>query len=205
MDNDFELLDAWGAGDIHAGEQLFDRHFSSMYSFFRNKLPDAADDLVQQTFLACVESRDRFARRSSFRTYLFATARNVLRHELRKRGRGEAVGLDHQSIEDLAPSATSLIALDREKRLLLQALRRIPIDYQIALELYHWESLTGPEIAEILELTVPGVRSRLRRANEALRASLLHLAKDPALVESTMARLSDWARAIRDRLAESSS
>ena len=45
------------------------------------------EDLVQQTFMACVEGRERFRNDSTFRTYLFGVAHNVLRSHLRKRRR----------------------------------------------------------------------------------------------------------------------
>jgi hypothetical protein len=63
---DAELLEAWGAGDKAAGEALFDRHFEAIYRFFQNKVgPGVIDDLVQQTFLGCVEAPDRFRGDSS--------------------------------------------------------------------------------------------------------------------------------------------
>ena len=45
----------------------------ALYGFFRNKVEGACDDLIQRTFLRCVESVNRFRGDSSFRTYLFGT------------------------------------------------------------------------------------------------------------------------------------
>ena len=73
--DDFELLDAWRAGSREAGSELFERHFPGLFWFFRNKAGESAEDLVQQTFLSVVESRDRFRKDASFRTYLFTVAR----------------------------------------------------------------------------------------------------------------------------------
>ena len=42
---DIELLDRWKAGEQRAGEQLFERHFDSLYRFFRNKVGDAVDSV----------------------------------------------------------------------------------------------------------------------------------------------------------------
>ena len=197
--DDFDLLDAWGNGDAKAGSALFNRHFRAVYGFFRNKVDDGADDLVQQTYLRCVETRERFERKSSFRTYLFGTARNVLFEDFRRRRRDSTEpDFEHESVVDLTPSPSRIMVEKADRRVLLEALRRIPLDYQIALELYHWESLTGPELGVILGLSEPGVRSRLRRANEALRERIEAIESCPEKLRSTLAGLSAWARELRE-------
>jgi len=57
---DSELFDAWLRGDARAAAELFERHFDAIARFFRNKVIEGHEDLVQQTFAACLESRDRF-------------------------------------------------------------------------------------------------------------------------------------------------
>jgi RNA polymerase sigma factor (sigma-70 family) len=83
---DLELLASWRDGDTKAGNALFDRYFDALFRFFRNKVQEGAEDLVQQTFLALVQSRDRFRGDSSFRTYLFTAARSKLYNYLERRG-----------------------------------------------------------------------------------------------------------------------
>src|SRR5678815_5111695 len=78
VDPDLALLDRWCAGDADAGNQLFRRHFATVYGFFEHKVVGEVDDLVQETLVRCVSSRETFERRSTFRTYLFAVARRVL-------------------------------------------------------------------------------------------------------------------------------
>ena len=60
MVTDTELLSAWRGGDLECGRTLFERHFDGVRRFFANKLDHGAEDMVQRTFLACVEGRDRF-------------------------------------------------------------------------------------------------------------------------------------------------
>src|SRR5688572_6802390 len=85
---DLELFENWRAGDRQAGQELFVRHFQGVYRFFKHKidrrLEITADDLAQQTFFQCIRARDQFRHTSSFRTYLFAIARNELYQYLRK-------------------------------------------------------------------------------------------------------------------------
>lgn len=198
---DFELLDAWRAGDRAAGSALFDRYFDSLFRFFRNKVTEGADDLVQQTFLACVKSRDRFRGDSSFRTYLFTAARSKLYDYLdRRRKEGDAVDYGVTSCADLGISPSGIVARNQRQRLLLLALRELPIDLQIALELYYFEQIRGPELAQVLGVPEGTVRSRLRRGLEILRARLQELANGPARAESSVEDIEAWAAELRDQV-----
>lgn len=197
--DDFALLEAWAKGDRAAGGQLLRLHFRTVFRFFGNKVSGGTEDLVQQTFLRCVESHERFRGESSFKTFLLSMARHVLYNEYRRRRRkDDPVDFLTHSVMDVAPSPTSIVADKDEQRLLLEALRQIPIDYQIALELQLWEGLTGPEMAQVLGLAEPGVRSRLGRAKQALRKRMEALADSPSLLASTTSSLEQWAASLRE-------
>jgi RNA polymerase sigma-70 factor (ECF subfamily) len=197
--SDFELLDAWAAGDKRAARTLIDRHFDAIYRFLRNKLGDEdVEDVAQETFLACVRGRANFRRESSFRTFLFATARNVLLYHFRKQRRRERdIDPEVDHVADLAPGPSSIAVRKDEQRVVLEALRALPLDYQIALELYHWEGLSGPELAEVLGLGEAALRSRLHRAKAELRRQVERIASSGALLESTRANLEQWAAELR--------
>ena len=136
MRSDTQLLEAWRAGEHAAGEELFERYFDSIARFFQNKLSEDVGDLVQKTFAACVEGRDRIRAATSFRSYLFAIAHNQLRGALKQRYRGrQHLDLEEQSIHDLAPGPGTLVGDRQEHRLLLEALRHIPIEHQVILEM----------------------------------------------------------------------
>ena len=201
MKEDIELLEAWRSGDKSAGAALFDRHFSALSRFFANKVGEAADDLIQQTLLQCVESKDRFRGDSSFRTFLFSVARNVLHNHYRAKRRSK-VDLDFgvTSIAALVPGPTTLIGNERQHRILLEALRRIPVEHQILLELYYWETLRAVDIAEVLEVPEGTIRTRIRRAKELVARELATLEGTALDLESTLSRLDDWAAAIRKQL-----
>jgi RNA polymerase sigma-70 factor (ECF subfamily) len=196
MPSDFDLLDRWAAGDREAAAALIDRHFQTLYRFFRVQAPRDAEDLVQQTLLACVEGRERFRRASSFRTYVLRTARFQLYARNRRR-RAEAPqgasGQTHAGVPALGTSPTGVLARADDRRVLLEALRRLPLDHQLVLELHLWESLTGPELAEALDIPEPAVRSRLRRALERLRMEALALVAAPIKLRDTVDTLDRWA------------
>ena len=186
-------------GDASAGELLFDRHFRSLYRFFRNKTTDGIDDLVQDTMLACVKGRDRFRGDASFRTYMFATARRILFRFIEKRQRTLGkIDFGVTSIQDLGRGFDQVMVERGEQRILLKALRCIPVDYQIALELYYWEGMRGPEIATVLDIPEPTARSRIRRGLEQLRRAIDDIHESPDVLASTIDNLERWAASLRE-------
>ncbi|MEX1363496.1 MAG: sigma-70 family RNA polymerase sigma factor [Nannocystaceae bacterium] len=195
---DLELLAAWRGGDDGAGEALFDRHFESIYRFFCNKVGRDVDDLVQQTFLGCLEARERLRGDASFRTFLFAVARNqLLRHREGRYGGRPGPTFQDSRVADLEATPTQLVVEHEEQALLLRALRRLPLDLQIALELFYWESLPSAALAEVLEIPHGTVRSRLRRGREQLRIEVERLTDDPALANSTLGDFERWMGSVK--------
>lgn len=187
---DEDLLAAWRAGDEPAGNELCRRVIDPLYRFFRSKAPGSPEDLVQQTLAATVEGRSRFEGRSTFRSYVFGIARNILRNALRARYEDHRdLDFSTQSIEDLVPSPSSIAAQRQRNSLLHRALRRLSVDQQIALELYYWENLSGREIAEVLGLREGGVRSRLLRGRAALRTAMVELGASPTEVDTSISDL----------------
>jgi len=193
---DLELLQAWREGSTTAGEALFERHFDAVMRFFRNKIDDGPEDLVQRTFLACVEGRERFEARSSFRTYVFAVAHNLLRGHFKTKRRGAAIDFTEQSVWDVAPAPSTVMARDRTQRVLLDALRRIPIDSQVALELHYWEGLTAAEIAEVIDVPHGTAKTRIRRARQLLHQAIETLARGERL-DTSQLDLDAWAQSVR--------
>jgi RNA polymerase sigma factor (sigma-70 family) len=201
---DPELLEAWRSGDLSAGDELFNRHFAAIHRFFRTKVSDGRlEDLVQQTFMACVEGRERFRNDSTFRTYLFGVANNLLRDHYRAQKREpEALDFGKSSAIDVGAGPSTVVGKRREERLLLEALRNIPLESQIVLELYYWEEMSASQTAEVLGIPEGTVRGRVRRAKELLKKELAKLARSPQELETTMGNLERWAAALRQQMSE---
>ncbi|MBK8235584.1 MAG: sigma-70 family RNA polymerase sigma factor [Deltaproteobacteria bacterium] len=198
---DGELLEAWGRGDRSAGEALFARHFESVVRFFQNKLDRDHDDLIQQTFLGCLEGRAQYRGDGSFRAFLLGVAKNVLGKHLRQRYRDpEALDFAHVSFAELGASPSLVITADQQQQLMLTALRRIPIDHQVALELHYWEDMTAAEIAATLGQPLGTCKTRLRRAKQLLAAELSDLLAGAQGAEATASRLDTWAAGIRRQI-----
>jgi RNA polymerase sigma factor (sigma-70 family) len=196
---DDSLLEAWRAGDRSAGEQLFERHYEALYRFYSRKTSVDVADLVQKTSLALVEGRERYRGDASARTFLFAIARNQLLVHFRGRRRDAALDFSVQSLHDLDPTPSQALFEKQDNRVLLEALRRIPLDLQIAIELHYWEGLHGPELARILDVPEGTVRSRLRRGLEMLRAQVANLATSPDALTTTLSNLDRWAERVREQ------
>jgi RNA polymerase sigma factor (sigma-70 family) len=195
VEDELDWLAAWRAGDEVAGAHLFRRHFAGVHRFFRNKIGAEADDLTQRTFLACLEGRAGMRGDGSFRSWLFAIARNQLLMLWRRRGIDVDDGaLERLSSVDVVPFPAAPAMHRQERDVVLAALRGIPVAYQIALELFYWEDMSTAEIGAVLELSDSAIKSRLARGRELLRARLEQVVDSRALLESTLGALDKWAR-----------
>jgi RNA polymerase sigma-70 factor (ECF subfamily) len=205
--DDRVLLEAWRRGDRGAGDKLFERHYQSVARFFRNKASEAVqEDLIHETFLACLRSVAGFRGQASFRTFLFAIAHHVLVDHLRWMGRrmahlGSETEVDELPAVCFGPSPVAVAVLHQEQRLLLEALRHIPLIHQIALELHYWEDLTAAELGEVLGVPLGTAKTRLRDGRVYLEQQLRRLASSPEELRSTVDNLDRWARRVRAQAA----
>jgi RNA polymerase sigma factor (sigma-70 family) len=200
--SDASLVEAWQQGDRKAGSELFENHYEGVVRFFRNKVgPDAGADLVQRTFLACFEALARFRGETSFRAYLFSIAyRLMCKHfETERRNR---IDLRSTSAHDLGATPTEALAAREEQRLVLAAMRRIPLEYQTLLELHYWEQLTAADAALVVGIPVGTAKTRLRRGKQLLEEQLRTLASRPELLTSTLGQLERWTRSLRGALSD---
>lgn len=171
-DPDLELLARWRAGDRAAGQALFERHFESLYRFFRNKCEADCDELVQATLLACLDGKERFRGDARFRTFLFGIARHKLYHHFRDRKRDGALDFSVTSVADLVTTPGTVLARDQAHRALLAALRQLPVEQQTLLELHYWEEMDTIELAAVFEVPAATIRTWLFRARGKLRELL---------------------------------
>ncbi len=198
VDSDVALLAAWRDGDRNAGQELLGRYFDAVYGFFRSKIEHVAEDLTQQTFLRCVESRDEVRQGGSFRCYLFVVARNELYGHLRRAStRTTDPDFEVSSLADLVASPSTLLMAREDHKLLVHALRRLPLALQVTLELRFVQRLRGEELAEVLGIPLGTVRSRIRRGVEQLRTNIAELSSSSAPVRTTLTDLQRWAEDLR--------
>jgi RNA polymerase sigma-70 factor (ECF subfamily) len=197
--DDLQLLEAWRDGDRSAGNELLARHFDSLHRFFASKVADEVEDLIQNTLLATVKYIDTVARAASFKAYLFTIASNQLYAHLRGRLRdGEHIDFTMTSAVELGLTPSEVVAKREREQQLSLALRRLPLELQIVLELGYWEELSASEIATVLAVPVGTAKSKIRRAKQLLASELAAVVSRPAAVgEDTLDELDAWVQQMR--------
>lgn len=192
-DPDIERLDAWRRGEARAGDELFRTYYPQVLGYFRLRVPTDAEDLTQRTFLACTEGR---APVSTFRGYLFGTARNVLSKHLRSAGRRARQASIPLPTVQSALTPSSMIALRQEHWLLLQALHQLDRAQQEVLALHYVHGLLTREIAEAMEIPISTVTTRLSRARDALRRQV-EASSAPAKIRDAVSNdLDTWTHSL---------
>jgi RNA polymerase sigma-70 factor (ECF subfamily) len=173
--SDEQLMLAFSKGSADSFTELFTRYKQPIYGFFRRRVFESAhaEELTQETFLALFGAAARYQPRALFRTYLYAIGFKILRAHRRKAAFratffGQRASLPDPGKQDATESALWV----------RRAVEKLdPIDREILL-LREFEQLSYAEIADLLELPLNTVRSRLFRARTALRNLLAPSAKN---------------------------
>jgi RNA polymerase sigma-70 factor (ECF subfamily) len=190
VDPDAPLVERWRAGDTTARDQLFDRHYGAIATFFRGKVGDAFGDLTQETFKTCLEVERGFRGHSTFRTYLFGIAWNKLREFIRSRDHRFDFELSSISeIPALVTSPSSKLEKTRRIRQVLEAMTKLPIKQQILLESHYTLDLDADELSEVFAQPAGTIRTQLSRARDAAREQHERLFPRGALDEPTLIRV----------------
>ncbi len=178
--SDEQLLERFSAGDRTALEELFQRYRAPAYRVAYRLLDNEADalDAVQEGFVKALLHLAGFERRSAFKTWLLRVVSNAALDMGRQRGRREHLSLDptHGDGEGLHPLAVGDPAegLHREdlRRLLQEALRTLPEAQRRTFVLHADGGLSYREVADVLEISIGTVMSRLFYARQRLKAFL---------------------------------
>lgn len=168
--SDAELLTRIGCGDEAAWDRMFERHGRTVYRFALRSTgsPDAADEVVQEVFLALIRNTSGFdPRRGALRSYLFGAARNQIARRARL---GPVLEEPPEAVE----AGTPLAEMEAAERLatVRQAVATLPETYREAVILCDLEELSYDEAAAALEVPVGTVRSRLSRGRALLERKL---------------------------------
>jgi RNA polymerase sigma-70 factor (ECF subfamily) len=156
-------------------ERLYAEHAQPLYGFLAYRTGDTAlaEDLLADTFERALRARARFDRRkASEKTWLYTIALNLLRDHARRR-KTETRALER--IPQDTPGARDDLAAVEHRDEVQRAMTILSDEEREAVALRFGGDLTGPEIAELLDLTLSNVQQILSRSLRRLRAEL-----DPA-------------------------
>ena len=180
-DPDAALMLAFQQGDESAFRALYERHARAMVAFCHHFVRDAAraEELAQDVFVKVYGSADRYRPTARFKTFLYRVASNHCMNELRRPERAARAGAGDDLPDgelDALPSpepgpeeAARGAALERAVRDLLA---RLPEKQRAALVLCRFEGLSYEEIAEVLDTSVPAVKSLIHRATVSAAVAL---------------------------------
>lgn len=172
--DDLALVDAARGGDRGALDLLLRRHAGRIHALCRRLTGDDEDaaDATQEAMIAVVRGLDRFDGRSRFGTWVYRVATNACLDELRRRRRRPApsdlADLDGRPVEGRVGHAGGLDGSVADRLDVDAALARVPVDFRVAVVLRDLCDLEYAEIAEVLQIPVGTVRSRIARGRAAL-------------------------------------
>ena len=179
-----ELVSRLRQGDGDALQQLYLLYVDRLYSFVfhqvgRNKA--VAEDIVQETFIAALNSAGKFRGRSQFYTWLCSIAYHKITDFYRQQNRQnkhvepppEIAAADIEQIAEREPTILSKIESQEAKQTLEQALSRLPLNYRQVLIFKYVEQMPVSDISLVMRRSPKSVEGLLARARQTLRATLV--------------------------------
>lgn len=174
-------MDLVAKGDAAAFERLVERHQALVAGTVARMLGSNSDveDIAQQVFIRVWKSAGRYVAKAKFTTWLLKITRNLVFNEMRRAKRHPHVPVqiepeaDEIPLKDEQTSAPDVTLLESELQSAIEnAIGLLPDTQRMALVLRRYEELSYEEIADVLDLSVPAVKSLLFRARTELRERL---------------------------------
>jgi RNA polymerase sigma-70 factor (ECF subfamily) len=178
------LVHAAKAGDLEAFSQLVTRYDRNIFRIAQHITHNEEDaqDVVQDAFLKAYTNLAQFQENSKFYTWLVRIAVNEALMKLRKRRNDRTVSLDEdveteegsmpREVADWSPNPEQLYGQSELGDILKKTIQGLPPGFRTVFVLRDVEGLSTEETAEMLDLSVPAVKSRLLRARLQLRERL---------------------------------
>lgn len=174
---DEDLLERVVAGDAAAFEVVYDRHNQVVFSLAMRLVgdPQAAQDLTQEAFLSAWRSAAGYSQaRGSVRSWLLAIVRNRGIDRLRNldAARRRRAALEAEEVSRVSPDAAEIAVNRATAQHVQKKLGDLPAEQEQAISLAYFGGYTHSEIAELLDLPLGTVKTRLRRGLASLRRRL---------------------------------
>jgi RNA polymerase sigma-70 factor, ECF subfamily len=178
---DVRLMRLIAGGDTTAFEHLIERHQTLVAGTVARMLGSNSDveDIAQQVFIRVWKSAGRYVARAKFTTWLLKITRNLVFNEMRRAKRHPHLPVqiepeaEEMPLKDEAMATPDATLLQAELQAEIEkAIMLLPDTQRMALVLRRYEELSYEEIAAVLDLSVPAVKSLLFRARTELRERL---------------------------------
>jgi RNA polymerase sigma-70 factor (ECF subfamily) len=178
---DVRLMRLVAGGDTTAFEQLIERHQALVAGTVARMLGSNSDveDIAQQVFIRVWKSAGRYVARAKFTTWLLKITRNLVFNEMRRAKRHPHLPMqlepeaEEMPLKDEATATPDATLLQAELQAEIEkAIVLLPDTQRMALILRRYDELSYEEIADVLDLSVPAVKSLLFRARTELRERL---------------------------------
>lgn len=174
-------------GDMHAFEELILKHEKIVYNLALRMMNHSEDakDISQEVFLKAYRSLCNFDERSAFSTWLYRITHNTCIDEMRKRKGKQSYSLEEEleneegsmqrQIADEGDTPEESLLREEQKSEILQALGNLSEEHKAAIVLRDVKGLSYEEIAEILEVSLGTVKSRISRGRNQLKNEILKM------------------------------
>ena len=170
-------------GDADAFEQLLLEHQKNVYNLCYRMAgnPDDAMDLSQETFLRAWRCLDQYQFASAFSTWLYRLCSNICIDFLRRRRRQQTVPLTFEdadgeeqtyAVPDAQPLPEEQVELKLTRETLAAAMAQLLLEHRAVLQLRVVNEMSYEQIADVLDIQIGTVKSRLSRARNQLKKIL---------------------------------
>lgn len=187
---DVEVVNQFKAGDVLAFEEIISRYESKVMSlalrFTRNQ--EDGEEVMQDVFTTVYRKIDGFRGQSAFSSWLYRIVVNAAFMKLRKRKQNHTIAMDDLSPaikqycidrDTFSGSYSQNLPVSHEMQAVIQnAVNRLPDQYRAVFVLRDVDGLSNQETGEILNLSIPAVKSRLHRSRIMLRKKLQRYYED---------------------------
>ena len=181
-----QLVKDLQAGETGSFEQLANLYQKKIYALSFNLTRNAMDsqDVTQEVLLTLFRKGHTFQGKSAFSSWVYRITLNASYMKLRTRKKEPAVSIDEllpsfnssgfqqKKIQDWSENTESLLFDNETREVIQKAVDLLPDKEKIVFMLRDVEGLSTAKVGDILELTVPAVKSRLHRARLFLRKKL---------------------------------
>jgi RNA polymerase sigma-70 factor (ECF subfamily) len=182
--DDAALIRRCQRGDVEAMNELIQAYQKHVFNlaFRLSGNYDDAQDIAQEAFIRVFNSINSFRGEANFSTWIYRIVTNVFLDERKKQRVRDHGSLDEyleledssvaRQIEDPSPGPEASVEQRERNEVVGQAVLALPENQRVMIALYHFQGRSYEEIADIMQLPIGTVKSRLNRARLALKEKL---------------------------------